>query len=32
MDIIDEWATILGIRSCYFWWNPERKKNVKVRN
>jgi len=32
MDIIDEWATILGIRSCYFWRNPETKKDVWVRN
>jgi len=32
MDIIDEWASILGIRSCYFWWNPETKKDVRVRN
>lgn len=31
MDIIDEWAKILGIRNCYFWWNPETGKKSRVK-
>jgi len=28
MNLIDEWANILGLQSCYHWYNEVTKKSV----